>query len=34
MIGVWSTPRSGEDHAKDLRRYIDRCPHAEKDAEI
>ena len=34
IIGVWSTPRSRGDHAKDLKRYIDRCPHAEKNSEI
>jgi hypothetical protein len=34
MIGVWSTPRDREAHAKDLTRYIDRCPHVEKDADV
>ena len=29
MIFVWSTPRSPENHAKQLRREIDRCPHKE-----
>src|SRR5262245_15834438 len=24
---IYSTPRSPEDHAKDLRRAVDRCPH-------
>jgi hypothetical protein len=24
---VYSTPRSPEDHAKDIRRAVDRCPH-------
>lgn len=24
---VYSTPRHPEDHAKDIRRAIDRCPH-------
>ena len=26
-IFVWSTPRSPESHAKDLRRDVSRCPH-------
>ncbi|MCE9525711.1 MAG: hypothetical protein K8R36_06620 [Planctomycetales bacterium] len=25
--GVYSTPRSPEDHAKDIRRAVNRCPH-------
>ena len=25
---VASTPRNPEDHAKDLRRKVDRCPHS------
>ena len=28
---VYSTPRSPENHARDLRRKIDRCPHGEGD---
>jgi hypothetical protein len=24
---VWSTPRSPTDHARDLRRAVDRCDH-------
>ena len=24
---VYSTPRSPEDHARDIRRAVDRCPH-------
>ena len=24
---VYSTPRSPEDHAKDIRRAVERCPH-------
>jgi hypothetical protein len=27
MLSVWSTPRSAENHARQLRREIDRCPH-------
>jgi hypothetical protein len=28
---VWSTPRSPQNHAKQLRRDIDRCPHKEEE---
>jgi len=28
---VWSTPKSPENHAKQLRRQIDRCPHQEEE---
>jgi hypothetical protein len=24
---VWSTPRSPENHARAIRRYVDSCPH-------
>ncbi|TVQ03619.1 MAG: hypothetical protein EA381_01300 [Planctomycetaceae bacterium] len=24
---IYSTPRSPEDHAKDIRHAVDRCPH-------
>jgi hypothetical protein len=26
QISVWSTPRVPENHAKDIRRRVDRCP--------
>ena len=26
-VSVWSTPVDVDDHAKDVRRAIDRCPH-------
>lgn len=26
-ISVWSTPRSGENHARQMRRKIDACQH-------
>lgn len=26
-VSVWSTPQDVDDHAKDVRRAIDRCPH-------
>lgn len=28
-VSVWSTPSDVDDHAKDVRRAIDRCPHQE-----
>jgi len=28
---VWSTPRVPENHARQLRRDIDRCPHKEEE---
>lgn len=24
---VWSTPKNAGNHAKQIRRYVDRCPH-------
>jgi len=24
---IWSTPNHPEDHAKDIRRFVDSCPH-------
>ena len=24
---IWSTPHNPENHAKAIRRYVDRCPH-------
>lgn len=29
QASIWSTPRNAENHAKQLRRVIDRCPHRE-----
>ncbi len=26
-VSVWGTPADAKDHAKDVRRAIDRCPH-------
>lgn len=26
-ISVWSTPRNGDDHARDIRREVLRCDH-------
>lgn len=31
MIFVWSTPRNPQNHAKQLRREVDRCPHKEEE---
>jgi hypothetical protein len=28
-VSVWSTPQSGENHARHLRHKIDSCPHRE-----
>lgn len=33
MISVWSTPRSAGNHARDIIRAIDRCPHQETKEE-
>ena len=30
-IFIWSTPRSPENHAKQIRRDVDRCPHQEEE---
>ena len=27
QVGVFSTPRDGDNHAKQIRRAVDRCPH-------
>lgn len=24
---IWSTPRNPGDHAKDIKRFVDKCPH-------
>ncbi len=29
-MSIWSTPRSPETHAKQIRRRIDSCPHDEE----
>jgi hypothetical protein len=26
-MSVWSTPRNAENHAKQIKRIVDRCPH-------
>ena len=30
---VWSTPRSPENHAKAIRRFVDHCPHQTQTTE-
>jgi len=32
IVGVWSTPRNRENHARHIRREVDNCPHGESDA--
>ena len=27
-FSIWSTPRNPQNHAADLRRALDRCPHS------
>ena len=31
IVPVWSTPRSPENHARQLRRRIDSCPHGQEE---
>jgi hypothetical protein len=31
QVSIWSTPRNPGNHAKQLRRAVDRCPHAQGD---
>ena len=31
MVSVWSTPKNPENHAKAVRRVVDRCPHVEPE---
>jgi hypothetical protein len=30
IVFVWSTPRVPENHARQIRREVDRCPHKER----
>jgi hypothetical protein len=32
QVGVNSTPRDGDVHARQIRRAVDRCPHQEREA--
>jgi hypothetical protein len=31
QVGVNGTPRNAEDHAKQIARAVDRCPHGKED---
>lgn len=31
LIGVWSTPRNPENHARHIRRDVDQCPHTHEE---
>jgi hypothetical protein len=31
QASIWSTPRSADDHARQLQRAIGRCPHGEEE---
>ncbi|MEX0923212.1 MAG: hypothetical protein WDZ84_10585 [Rhodovibrionaceae bacterium] len=31
QIGVNGTPRNADNHARQIRRAVDRCPHKDKD---
>jgi len=31
IVSVWSTPRNAENHARQIRRDIDNCPHYQND---
>jgi hypothetical protein len=33
IVGVWSTPRNPENHARHIRRDIDLCPHGQQEPE-
>lgn len=33
IVGVWSTPRNPENHARQIRREVDQCPHSDGDAD-
>jgi hypothetical protein len=29
IVSVWSTPRSPDNHARQIRKIVDQCPHQE-----
>ncbi|MCC5934567.1 MAG: hypothetical protein LAT75_10940 [Candidatus Cyclonatronum sp.] len=31
VISVWSTPRNPENHAKQILKMVNKCPHKEQD---
>ncbi len=32
-VSIWSTPKSPGNHAKDVRRAVERCPHQEGEGD-
>ncbi len=32
IISIWSTPKSKEAHARQIKRVVDNCPHYNKDS--
>lgn len=30
IVGVWSTPKNPENHARHIRREVDQCPHTDE----
>jgi hypothetical protein len=32
-VSVWSTPKNPGNHAKDVRRAVERCPHREEESD-
>ena len=33
IVSVWSTPRSGENHARHIQREVDLCPHGNRESD-
>ena len=31
QMSIWSTPRNATNHAKQIRRYVDKCEHNKKE---
>jgi len=31
IVSVWSTPKNAQNHAKGIRRVVDRCNHVEEE---
>ena len=31
QMSIWSTPKSADNHGKQIRRTVDRCPHGGED---
>lgn len=34
QFGVWSTPKNAGNHAKQIVRVVDRCPHQKREEEV